>query len=817
MYFIEVILPIPLRKTFTYSVNSFEFEVIEPGIRVAVPFGKSKIYSGLVLSKHHNAPEVYEAKEIHQLLDEIPVVNPNQLLFWNWVAQYYMVSIGEVYRAAVPSFFLLESETIIKSNLQNASEAMTLELNDEEYLLLDALQKQSVLRIEEAVKVLGKKNIFPVIKKLLEKKLIQVEEEIFEEYKPKKQRYLQLNQDLLSEIGLSGILELTGRAHKQKEVLLKYFQLTAQSTEPISVKYLIEKVPTNSTVLKSLIDKNILQEYFLQEDRIDYQKHLSLDAETVQKNNQEAFVNIQKKNQQTPVVLFHHNGLLQNISLYIQLINDCLAQQKQVLYLVPEIVMVPEILQALQQVFSERLVVYHSRFNNNEKVEIWNRILHQPQKAQLIIGTRSSIFLPFSDLGLVIVEDEHDAAYKQNEPAPRYHTRDCAIMLAHQHQAKVILASASPSMESYYQTQQNKYGLVVQRSPELSFSEAVTLSNLQDLHKRKRMTGHFGEPLIEAVNQALEQKQQVVLFQNRRGFAPIVECETCGHVPQCSHCNVSLTYHKSKNQLSCHYCGYAMPKPTHCHSCSSTEINLKGLGTEQVEAEAKELFPQAKIVRMDQDTTRGKFSFQTIIEDFKNKDIDILIGTQMIAKGIDFSSVSLTGVLNADNLLYHPDFRSFERTYQMLSQLVQQTQTGNQKGKVIIQTYHPAHPILQKVVKHDYQGMYQEQLAERKEYVYPPFCRLIKVTFKHKDFAKLKEAAQWFYQVLIQQVQVPVYGPEEPSINRIRNQYIRVIQIKIPLNHPLTQTKNSLQKTMNSFEAVPAFKSVYCSVNVDYV
>lgn len=817
MYFIEVVLPIPLLKTFTYSVNVAEFEVIQPGIRAAVPFGKNKIYSGLVVSKHHDAPENYQAKEIHQLLDEEPIVNAQQLLFWRWIAQYYMVSIGEVYRAAVPSFFLLESETILKCSSLTIVDVEDSSLKDDEYLLLQALQKQSVLRIEEVVKVLGKKNVFPIIKKLLEKKLIQVEEEIFEEYKPKKQRYLQLNQELFSEVGLAGILELTGRSNKQKEVLLKYFQLTAQSSEPISVKYLIEKVPTNSTILKSLIDKNILQEYFLQEDRIDYSNQASYDAEIIQKNNQEAFAKIKEQHQQKSVVVFQHQGLLQNISLYIQLINDYLEQQKQVLYLVPEIVMVPEILQALQQVFSDKLVVYHSRFNNNEKVEIWNRILHQPQKAQLIIGTRSSIFLPFSDLGLVIVEDEHDAAYKQNEPAPRYHTRDCAIMLAHQHQAKVVLASASPSMESYYQTQQNKYGLVVQQSPELSFSEAVALSNLQDLHKRKRMTGHFGEPLIEAVNQALEQKQQVVLFQNRRGFAPIVECETCGHVPQCSHCNVSLTYHKSKNQLSCHYCGYAMPKPTHCHSCSSTEINLKGLGTEQVEAEAKELFPQAKIVRMDQDTTRGKFSFQTIIEDFKNKEIDILIGTQMIAKGIDFSEVSLTGVLNADNLLYHPDFRSFERTYQMLSQLAQQTQTGNQKGKIIIQTYHPAHPILQKVVKHDYQGMYQEQLAERKEYVYPPFCRLIKVTFKHKDFAKLKEAAQWFYQVLVQQVNVPIYGPEEPSINRIRNQYIRIIQIKIPLNYPLTQTKNSLQKTINSFEAVPAFKSVYCSVNVDYV
>jgi primosomal protein N' (replication factor Y) len=472
------------------------------------------------------------------------------------------------------------------------------------------------------------------------------------------------------------------------------------------------------------------------------------------------------------------------------------------------------------------VAVFHSKYSNNERVEVWNQVLsfsddgasqETKSKAQIVIGARSALFLPFSNLGLIIVDEEHEQTFKQQDPAPRYHARDAAIVLAHSHKAKVVLGSATPSIETYFNAQNEKYGLV---SLTERFGKAplptVELVDLKESYFKKRMTGHFSSQLIDAISESLSNSEQVILFQNRRGFSPVLECITCGHIPKCTSCDVSLTYHKFKNQLRCHYCGYAIAKPTNCHACSSVDISTKGFGTEQIELELAALFPSKNIKRMDQDTTRGKYSFEKLIDSFKNREIDILVGTQMLAKGLDFDNVTLVGIMNADNMLYHPDFRAFERSFQMMTQVAGRAGRSDTTGKVVIQTYNPNHNIIQQVTHNDYLAMYKEQLYDRKIYFYPPYFKLIKLTLKHRDYEKLKEGSMWLSQVLKQHLQIDVLGPEEPGVNRIRNEYIRTIMIKIPQEYSLPKTKKAITKILNSFEAIAQYRSIKVTVNVDF-
>jgi primosomal protein N' (replication factor Y) len=502
--------------------------------------------------------------------------------------------------------------------------------------------------------------------------------------------------------------------------------------------------------------------------------------------------------------------------IYIKLIEDCLTTGKQILYLLPEIALTTQLVGRLRDYFGNKVAIFHSKYSNNERVEVWRQVLVASSKAQIVIGARSALFLPFSNLGLVIVDEEHEQTFKQVDPSPRYHARDASIVLASSFKAKVLLGSATPSIETYFNAQSGKYGLVEisERYGNVRMPE-IELVDLKDKYFRKKMSGHFSDTLIEEITRALSLGEQVILFQNRRGFSPVVECMTCGHVPQCAQCDVSLTYHKHKNQLRCHYCGYSMAKPTNCHACSSIHLTTKGFGTEQIQQELIELFPSTKIGRMDQDTTRGKFGFEKIIDSFKNLEIDVLVGTQMLAKGLDFDNVSLVGIMNADNMLYHPDFRAFERSFQMMTQVSGRSGRSQKQGKVIIQTYNPDHNTIQQVVRNDYLGMYKEQLYDRQIYHYPPYFKLIKLTLKHRDFDKLKEGSMWMYQVIKQNLAIPVLGPEEPPISRIRNEYIRTILVKIPQKQSLQGTKKTIQKMLNSFESVAIYRSIKVSVNVD--
>ena len=813
-FFVQVILPLSLAKTFTYRVSEAEYQYIQKGMRIAVPFGKSKIYTALVLDTHQNQPSLYEAKEIDQILDERPIVTEKQIKHWQWIATYYMCAIGDVYRAAMPSAFLLESETQIV--LKEGGFVDDAQLSDEEYLVYQALQIQSMLKIQEISAILNKKTIFPVIQKMIDKNIILLQEEIQETYKPKLVRYIRLDSKYNSNEGLGMLLELLKNAHKQKEVVMAYFQLSAVEKKTIAVKKLTE-VAGSASIVKALIDKEIFEEYFIQEDRVQFGGKSSDDKIILSEAQQTAFDTINEAFVEKEVCLLHGVTSSGKTEIYIKLIEGYLETGKQVLYLLPEIALSTQLVSRLRAYFGDKIAVFNSKYNNNERVETWNQVLLNVAKAQIVIGSRSSLFLPFQDLGLLIIDEEHEQTFKQMDPAPRYHARDAAIVLASLYKAKVLLGSATPSLETYFNTQSGKYGLatIKERYGKVMMPE-IELVDLKDKYFRKRMSGHFSDVLIERITNALTQGEQVILFQNRRGYSPLLECMTCGHVPQCQQCDVSLTYHKHKNQLRCHYCGYSIAKPTHCHSCSSIDLTTKGFGTEQIQQELVQLFPTAKIGRMDQDTTRGKFGFEKIIDSFKNQEIEILVGTQMLAKGLDFENVSLVGIMNADNMLFHPDFRAFERSFQMMTQVAGRSGRSIKQGRVVIQTYNPNHNTIQQVTKNDYLGMYQEQLYDRKIYYYPPYFRIIKLTLKQRDYDKLKEGSMWLYQVLTQHLQIPVLGPEEPAINRIRNEYIRTIMIKIPQESSINGTKKTIQKILNSFDAVPQYKAIKVMVNVDF-
>jgi primosomal protein N' (replication factor Y) len=617
--------------------------------------------------------------------------------------------------------------------------------------------------------------------------------------------------------GLNELLEILKNANKQKEIVLSYFQLSASEKKPITVKKLIEAANSTSTIIKALIDKEIFEEYYIQVDRVNFSGKTKEEQLQLSEAQQTAFEEIKQSFTQKEVCLLHGVTSSGKTEIYIKLIEQYIKEEKQILYLLPEIALTTQLVGRLRDYFGNKVAVFHSKYSNNERVEVWQQVLEHSPKAQIVIGARSALFLPFSNLGLVIVDEEHEQTFKQVDPSPRYHARDASIVLANSHKAKVILGSATPSIETYFNAQSGKYGFVeiFERFGNVRMPE-IELVDLKDKYFRKKMSGHFSDTLIEEITSALSLGEQVILFQNRRGYSPIIECLTCGHVPQCQQCDVSLTYHKHKNQLRCHYCGYSMAKPTNCHACTSVHLTTKGFGTEQIQQELVEIFPNTKIGRMDQDTTRGKFGFEKIIDGFKNREVEILVGTQMLAKGLDFDNVSLVGIMNADNMLYHPDFRAFERSFQMMTQVSGRSGRSEKRGKVIIQTYNPDHNTIQQVVHNNYIGMYEEQLYERQIYKYPPYFKLIKVTLKHRDFDKLKEGSMWLYQVMQQNLSIPVLGPEEPPISRIRNEYIRTIMVKIPQNKSLQGTKKTIQKMLNSFEAVTQYRAIKVSVNVDF-
>ena len=810
-YFIDVVLPIPIQKTFTYSVTEEEASFLQKGMRVAVSFGKTKMYTGLVFNIHQIAPMLYEAKEIHQILDEVPLVNEKQLNHWKWIADYYMCSLGDVYRAALPSAFLLESETIITKNKQ---EIDPLKLLDDEFLIYEALQHQSQLTIHQVAAILGKKKVMPTVNGLLEKSAISVQEEIYEQYKPKLIKYVRLHANYATDTSLETLLESLSRAKKQREAVLSFFQLSANK-KPIKAKDLEEQANVSATIIKSLVDKNIFEFYQIQIDRISF-KGTTNDLKKLNKFQEFALKEIKETFTTKDVTLLHGITSSGKTEVYAKLIQEVLDAGKQVLFLLPEIALTTQIITRLQVYFGNQISVFHSKYSINERVEVWRNVLENKSKAGILLGARSALFLPFSNLGLIVVDEEHETSYKQFEPSPRYNARDAAIVLAKLHAAKILLGSATPSLESYFNTAQNKYGLVAlnRRHGDVQLPK-IELIDVKEKQRKKEMKGHFSDRMLLLIQEALDAKEQVILFQNRRGYSPVVECKTCGVSPECPNCDVTLTFHKFKQELRCHYCNYQRAMPNSCGACGSNTLDTKGFGTEQIEMELKVLFPDFKIGRMDLDTTRGKHGYQKIITAFESKEIDILVGTQMLSKGLDFENVSLVGILNADTMLNFPDFRAHERAYQMMVQVSGRAGRSKKQGNVAIQTYNPNHQILQQVSTTRYAEMYKEQLQERWQYKYPPYYRLIKITLKHRDYSKVDKGIDWLAKALQQSFGEFVLGPTAPAVSRIRNQYIKNLVIKIPPKQSLVNTKNQITKIRNTFEAVSDFRPIRFVIDVD--
>ena len=812
MSFIDVIIPLPIKQTFTYRVRDAEAAFLRPGMRVVVPFGRNKLRTALVYGVGAEALPDYETKEIDQILDQQPIVTGTQLSFWQWMADYYMCTLGEVMKAALPGAMLLESETFIQ--LLNPDPDQWPELSDAEYLVMEALCTQPRISIDEVRAILSRNSVMGVIYALIDRGLVAAQEQLDDKYKPLVRPFVRLNPEILNETRLNQVLEGLSRAPKQRELLL--FLLSKPHEEEIQQAQLLKSAQSNSSVLNTLVDKNFVVIKRRAVDRAPVHEGPTEDLSSLSPAQQQALSQIKAYFEQGGICLLHGITSSGKTRLYMHLMQEVLAKQQQVLFIVPEIALTTQLIMRLQRFYGPHVGVYHSRQSSAERVELFQKVKQGDPSVQIVVGARSAIFLPFCDLGLVVLDESHEPSLKQHNPAPRYHGRDAAIMLAHRYGAKVLLGSATPSLESFSNTEQKKFGLVSlnQRFGGVPPPE-IELVDLSEQYRKKLMKHHFSAPLIQAIEAVLSRGEQVVLFQNRRGFSALIECLTCGHVPQCPDCDVSLTYHSHQELLRCHYCGHEQGVPHSCVTCGGHKLDRIGLGTQQIEQTLTALFPEARLARMDQDTTKGKYAFTRLIERMNQGEIDILVGTQMLAKGLDFDRVSLVGILNADQLMNFPDFRAQERAFQLMSQVSGRAGRRGVQGRVLIQTYTPDHPLLRQVVNGDYTAMYQQQNQQRLQFQYPPYCKLIRVTIKHRELGLCQSAATWLYKVMEQKLGALVLGPVAPPVSRIRNQYIQQLLIKVPQEQSLSGTKVFLTKVLQRFTLQKEFARVSVSFDVD--
>ena len=819
MKYIDVIVPLPLGGTFTYSVPDEWADAVRIGMRVVVPFGKKKMYTAIVSIIHTHKPELlYEVKDVICLLDHQPVLRYPQLKFWEWVGAYYQAYPGDVYQAAVPAGLKLESETRVCINPDFEAEHI---LSEKEQRILDALSDGKPVNVAELNKVTEIRDVLPTLKILLEKGAVEVSEELTEKFRAKTDTFVLLSEDARREENLRRSFDELGRAKKQLDVLMMYIDLSKclipNRQREVTRKELLEKSGASPAVLAALVERGVLETYQKEIGRLDISDLPTNAVYALNEFQQTALSSIEKQFKEKPVVLLHGVTSSGKTEIYIHLIQKVLDEGKQVLYLVPEIALTTQLTSRLKRVFGKRLGVYHSKFSDAERVEIWNNVLND-KSYEVIIGVRSSIFLPFRQLGLVIVDEEHESSYKQYDPAPRYHARNAAIVLASMHGAKTLLGTATPSIESYFNAETGKYGLVElhQRHEEMQLPEIVVVDTKEAYHK-KRMEGHFSDVLLEKIAKALGNNEQIILFQNRRGYAPYIECKGCAYVPKCKNCDVSLTVHKVFNTLTCHYCGYTEPIPTICPVCKTPNLNTKGFGTEKIEDEIRQIFPDARVSRMDLDTTRSKKSYEKLITDFENHKVDILIGTQMVTKGLDFEHVSLVGILNADNMLNFPDFRAHERAYQLMAQVSGRAGRKNKRGLVVLQTSQPEHTVIGQVIRNDYAAMYKLQTEERKQFKYPPYFRMIQVTLRHKDVKVLQQAAFTLAGQLRAIFGSRVLGPIDPVVSRIQNLFIKQIILKIENEASPAKAKEMLQHASDELLTQSRFKAVRIGLDVDPV
>lgn len=814
--FVTVIIPVALSKLYTYSVPLHFKEAVRVGCRAEVQFGKSKLYAALIYKIHTNAPENYSPKPIINVLDEEPVVTPEQFQLWEWMSRYYATTMGEVMNASLPAGLKLASETTLLIRPGFTDEDFAREdLKEKERMILEALYQRVELSIAEVQALLDQKTIYPYIKSLMEKRLIRVKEELKDKYTAKKVDLIELAEPYKSDsTQLRYAFEKIGtRAMRQAETLMAYIQLSKE-LEEVPKKALYDRAKVDATMLKKLVDKDILVVYQKEISRLGGYEGDVIGNFKLSQAQDQALVEVQACFEEKNVVLLHGVTGSGKTQVFVELMEEMIAQGKQVLYLLPEIALTAQIVQRLQKHFGDQIAVYHSKFNNNERVEIWQNVLHG---IPIVLGARSALFLPFNDLGLIIVDEEHDPSYKQNEPSPRYNARDTAVFLSYLYGAKTLLGTATPSLETYFNVQQKKYGLVeLNKRFGAAKMPIIHLIDAGEETRKKRMKSHFTPQLLTAIEETLANGEQVILFQNRRGYAPVYSCNTCGWTADCVDCDVSLTYHKFTNDLHCHYCNHHRKLPSSCPACGNHSLIIKGFGTEKIEDELNIFLPDVKVARMDWDTVKGKHGHEKIIDRFASGEVDILVGTQMVTKGLDFDNVGLVGVMSADQMLHFPDFRATERAFQLLLQVSGRAGRKKKQGKVLIQAFKMGHPVLKEVKNNSFKEFVRREMAERQEFSYPPYHRLIKLQLKHKKVAVVDQAAKFFAKALQQKLGEKVLGPATPGISRIRTYYLRDIMIKLSKSsEQLDYTKQLILDIQNHLRAQKGFSTIRLIIDVD--
>ncbi len=823
--FAEVLLPLPVKGYFTYRIPREMQNAIEPGMRVVVQFGSKKLYTALVRRITNQPPKVISAKYILSVVDPVPVVNEKQFLFWEWMADYYVCTEGEVMNAALPSAYKLASESRVVLDPDYVHDSSV--LSDYEFLVIEALELQKILSITEISRIVGIAKVIPLVKTMLEKKYIRVEEEITERYKPRIEWFVRISDTYQDhELLQQEMDKLNSKAYKQLQLLMAYISLSncfTDKTREVSRADLLKTPSVSASQLEGLVKKGVLELYQRNISRLEQKDSSDIIANIhFTEAQQKAYNEVNTALELKQTVLLKGVTSSGKTEIYIRLIDEVLKKGHQVLYLLPEIALTSQIVRRLQKFFGLDVGVYHSKYNEHERIEIWSKANQFMVKEgtgkpfRIILGARSAMFLPYNELGLIIVDEEHDSSYKQTDPAPRYNARDAAIMLGRLHNAAVLLGTATPSIESHYNAEAGKYKLVElnERFGGIEMPE-IRIVNIKEETRFKRMKTHFSPQLLEAIEGAISRNEQVILFQNRRGFSLRIECDNCNFIPGCVQCDVTLTYHKHINVLKCHYCGYTRLIPPTCPECGSPSIKLKGFGTEKVEEELAVLFPDITIARMDLDTTHTKNAYHKIMQEFETRKTDVLVGTQMVTKGLDFDNVSLVGVLNADGLISYPDFRSLERSFQMLAQVSGRAGRKTKQGLVLIQTYNPAHPVHRWVIQNDYQSMFSQVLLDRHKFTYPPYVRLILVSLRHKEQALLDSAASKLAGMLKTGFTGRILGPEYPNVSRVKNMYIKNIILKVSKGLKGQEMKKEAVHQIDLFKQLQDYKSVRVVIDVD--
>jgi primosomal protein N' (replication factor Y) len=816
--FADVIIPVAVPNLFTYRVPREYAESIRIGARIIVQFGKTKVVTAVVAHLHNKPPEKYQAKYVLELLDDVPLVTPQQIELFRWISEYYMCTIGEVLNIALPSGLKISSLSKVQFNPEFDNPAV---LTEREVEIIEEIKKHQSLNYDELARFAEVKNVYHIIKSLIQKKAVIVFEEVREKYSPKILKKIRLNAFYEQDGYLAALMGELEKTPKQLDVLLNYLRYVPVLRTPALnqkgvEKNALTKAGISESSLSTLLKNGVFEQFEVIVSRFEEDLDF-VEAPTpiLSESQEKAFSEIMQTFQEKDTTLLHGITGSGKTEVYIKLIEQVLASGSQVLYLLPEIALTTQIVVRLRKVFGDKMGIYHSRFSDNERVEVWKGVISG--KFQFVVGVRSAVFLPFDNLGLIIVDEEHETSYKQFDPAPRYHARDVAVVIAHRQKAKVLLGSATPSLESYYNAQTNRYGFVqmLERFGKTQLPD-IELIDIKTARKQKMVKGDFSTVMLDRIGLNIEKKNQTILFQNRRGYSPYVQCEDCDTITSCNNCDVSLTYHYNGQELRCHYCGHHEPMPRICQACGSAKLRTRGYGTEKIEEELQIIFPTAKIARMDLDTTRTKTGFQTLISEMENGAIDVLVGTQMISKGLDFEKVSLVCIFDADRMIHFPDFRASERAFQMLTQVAGRAGRRATQGKVLIQTNNTTQKILKQIIDNDYEGLYRDEIKEREDFQYPPFTRIIQLTIKHFEQAIAEKAAIYLANLLaVKLSKQRILGPEKPLVERIRNQFLFEIMIKLEKTLNLKAAKGFIAEQVLEMQLSKDFKGISIVIDVD--